>query len=108
MGGGTRSGKGYRLRSGGWSGGCRDPRWQEKGGCPLIILYNRGAVKVFASNILHQITIVCVHISSSSLSKQLFGKMFSCNRENSPLNADFKGARSWVSMKKGAVNLEMA
>ena len=33
------------------SGGCRDPRWLKRGGCPLIILYSRGAVRVFASNI---------------------------------------------------------
>ena len=47
-----------------WSGGCRDPRWLKRGGCPLIILYNRGAVRVFASNIPHQITIVCIQICS--------------------------------------------
>ena len=30
------------------------------GGCHLIILYDRGAVRVFAINILHQITILCI------------------------------------------------
>ena len=34
------------------------------GGCPLIILYNRGAVRVFASKFPHQITIVCIQICS--------------------------------------------
>ena len=37
---------------------------KKKGDCPLIILYNRGAVRVFASNILHQIRIVCIKIGS--------------------------------------------
>ena len=82
--------------------GCRDPRWLKKGGCPLIILYNRGAVRVFAS-----ITIVCIHICSWNLSKQLFGKIFSCNTENSPLNTDFKGLFLEIH-EKGAENLEMA
>ena len=34
------------------SSGCRDASWLKKGGCPLIILYDKGAVRVFASNIL--------------------------------------------------------
>ena len=70
------------------------------GGCPLIILYDRGAVRVFASYILHQITIVCIQICSCSLSKQLFGKIFSCNIEKSPLNTDFKRL---YPRKEGAV-----
>ena len=71
--------------------GCRDPRCLKKGCCPLIILYNRGAVTVFVSNILHQITFVCIQICSCNLSKQLFGKIFVCHREKSPLNSGFKG-----------------
>ena len=47
-----------------WSGGCRDARWLKKGGCPLIILFNRGAVRVFASSIIHHITIVYILICS--------------------------------------------
>ena len=58
------------------SGGCRNPRWLKKGGCPLIILYKRGAVRVFESNILHHITIVCIQICSWKLSKQLFSKIW--------------------------------
>ena len=44
--------------------GCCDLRWLKKGGCPLIIFDKRGAVRVFASNILHQIPIVCIQICS--------------------------------------------
>ena len=36
------------------SGWCRNARWPKKGGCPLIILYDKGAV--FASNIIYPIT----------------------------------------------------
>ena len=39
------------------SGGCHDPRWLKKGGCPLI-LSERRAVRVFATDILQQITII--------------------------------------------------
>ena len=42
------------------SGGCRGARWLKKGDCPIIILYDKGAVRVFASNILHHITIVYI------------------------------------------------
>ena len=42
------------------SGGCRNARWLKKGYYPLVILYDKGAVRVFTSNILHQITIVYV------------------------------------------------
>ena len=64
-GGGTGSRKGYRLRS-----DCcgavvvATPDWLKKGGCPLIILYDRGAVRVFSTNILHQITSLCIQICS--------------------------------------------
>ena len=37
---------------------------KKKGGCPLIIFDKRGSVRVFATNILHQITIVCIQICS--------------------------------------------
>ena len=36
----------------------------KKRGCPLIILQDKGAVRVFASNILHHITIVYIQICS--------------------------------------------
>ena len=62
-GGGTRSGKGYRLRSDRCGAvAIATKHGLKKGGCPLVILYDRGAVRVFASNILHQITIVFIKI----------------------------------------------
>ena len=36
----------------------------KRGGCPLIILQDKGTVRVFASNILHHITIVYIQICS--------------------------------------------
>ena len=48
------------------SGGCRDERWLKKGGYPLIIFYDKGAVRVFSSNILHHITIVGRYIQMCS------------------------------------------
>ena len=43
---------------------------KKRGGCPLIILYDEGAVRVFASHILHYITIVYIQICSCTLSIQ--------------------------------------
>ena len=37
---------------------------KKKGGCTLIIFDKRGSVRVFASNILHQITTACIQICS--------------------------------------------
>ena len=36
----------------------------KKGGCPLIILYDKGVVRFFASNILYHITSVYIQICS--------------------------------------------
>ena len=38
--------------------------WLKKGVCPLVILYDEGDVRVFASNILHHITIAYIQICS--------------------------------------------
>ena len=40
------------------------PKMAKKRGCPPIIFDKRRSVRVFASNILHQITIVCIQICS--------------------------------------------
>ena len=63
-GGGTQSEKWYRLRGGGRGRWLSQPKMAKKRGCPLITLYDRGGVRVFASNILHQITIMCIQICS--------------------------------------------
>ena len=34
------------------------------GGCPLIILYDRGALRAFGTTILYRITIICIRIRS--------------------------------------------
>ena len=60
------------------------------GSCPFIILYDRGAVRLFASNILHQITVVCIQICSETVKNNNLLKYDICNAEDSPLNADFK------------------
>ena len=91
-GGGTQSGKGYRLQWLSWSGGCRDPRWLKKGGFPLIILYNRGAVRV------------CIQYSTSNnncMHSTLFLKPFkSIFSQIHHLTLISRGC-SWISMKRG-------
>ena len=70
-----------------WSGGCHDARWL------IIIFYDRGAVRVFASDIMYQITFVSIQIFFFFFHSNFFLKPFKTimwlnmiyNRENSPL-----------------------
>ena len=86
------------------SRGCREPQWLKKGGCPYIILYDRGAVRVSSANISCQIIIVCIQICSPSLNNSKV-KYYIFDTENSSFNVDFKGLSLGLHEKGGAVNL---
>ena len=73
---------------------------KKKGGCPLIIFDKRGAVRVFASNILHQITIAFKFVLETFQNNSLV-KYDTCNTENLPSNADFKGLFLSIHEKRG-------
>ena len=83
-----------------WNSGCRDPKKLKKGGCLLIILHDRGSVRVFATNILYLITTVSKFILETFQNNNLV-KYDICNTENSLFNADLKGLFLCINEKRG-------
>ena len=79
------------------SSGCPDPRWLKKGSCPLI-LSDRRAVRVFATDILQQIAIIYSFKSVletpglKRLKTIIWQNMiYAIQKINHLVNADFKG-----------------
>ena len=70
----------------------------QKGG---MSSYDKGAVRVFACNIFHHITIVYIQIVHETFQYNNLVKYDTYSKENYPLKADFKGLFLGIHEKMG-------
>ena len=70
-GGGTPSGKGYRM----WSWGCREQTMLKKGGCPVIIGDYRELSNMFILRFYIKLQVYAFKDVQETLQNKLFGKI---------------------------------